>query len=706
MPPGFELPSYEDPTILIGPSAERKVTDRLRIVGFQSMVHRIDLDPSPRGWASGLLNISIGSADPWHPLASYSMVWEPASESGPALSVILDGRLWRFPALPAGGGDASREAGSVPSGATLAWTERGAAVTRQMRRYHFIPVESQDEKHSRWRLEAIDWLDQPGRTTRLIYDDTGRPTSIVFPNKAKAVFHYGRGQAGLVEAITLPLHRSVKIKRDAQGYISAIEQFRGDTGPQAVGGVSYYRYDYERDASGGLMAVSDDQHGRRGIERLTGETGRHGPPPHTVLIRRDRDGSFQFQHFFYRRADKKNEQAGGWRRVSGYGEPGWTLEESIQAYRHAESPVRRRVRVDPSVQATNLSPRVWLWAGRVRSGGIEYAWFEEDGGDTAVVGRWAIRHFGEQATAELDEQGRVVAVKTDAEAKPIIRYLYNASGDLVEVKTEGREGGRFLLEHDAWGRLIAMTYPDQSQRRWAYDEAGGLVRILHHPPPPHGASLAGANRQTEGEHPPGTMAEQIHRDPLGRIVEIDAPEGVRRRFTYDRAGRLSAVTELPGGRWQLRYDRMQRLSQRQDARGNRESFQYHASGRVARHVFDPPGREREVREYDLRGRLIAETTTALGRIAYEYDEKDRVVRIVHPDGTDTIQRYDKLNRVVAIRGSHQPPVDVTYDELGRPTAVPALGNTPGSARVTTSNRSVVPGSPDVEETVQPYRKEY
>ncbi len=683
LPNSHVWPSFNDPGDMAKPGIQWQAAS-LELLGRDRVVHRLNLDPSPRGWADRLLEITAGSHIPWEPLLGYALFWESSDTSSVAIAsnkpvtVVIAGEIWRFPSLPVPGSNSKQGVGSLPSGAFLSLTPDGLAVSRECRRYHFHPT----VRGQKWQLVAIDFLDQPGRSTTLIYDVDSRLNSIRFPNGQQVRVTYARGGEPAIEQIQLPLGRLARLVRDERGFIQSIELYRSVTAP---GQHLLSRFSYDCDAYGRILAFTDASGLRRTIEiQSSASSGSDEPrrlntlPNRSVIVRYDKEGFYQFHHFFAVGAQQRKQPI-EWHLVSGYGEPSWTLPRAVEAYQHTAKAVRERTIADTAMHPNAPSPAKLIWGGVVPVLLTTFKQPSDAVGATISPEVWAQRHFGDMAVVELDEVGRIASVRPEPDAKPIITYTYNATGDLVEIR---HDKSVYQLQTDEWGRFTAITFPDRSARQWTFDAAGDLLRIVGLPTPIPGSNSSVGDSTSGGQLPPGSMVLQINRDPLGLITGIDAPEGIKRRFAYDRTGRLTTITEISGaaGRVSLRYDKLHRVSQRQDARGNRDTYLYHANGQVAQHDSNPAGLERKIREYDLRGRLVVETTTTLGRIAYEYDDFDRVSRIIHPDRTDTIHTFDEHNRIISIRGSHQPPVDITYDHMGRPTAISAARSVSGSTR--------------------------
>ncbi|WFE72159.1 RHS repeat-associated core domain-containing protein [Halomonas sp. M1] len=132
-------------------------------------------------------------------------------------------------------------------------------------------------------------------------------------------------------------------------------------------------------------------------------------------------------------------------------------------------------------------------------------------------------------------------------------------------------------------------------------------------------------------------------DALGRLVELEGPQGFRQQFFFDNHGRPVQRIEADGSQQFTAYDDIGRLSELTLGNGAVYRFAYDEMDRLASET-GPDGREQQYR-YDAAGRLI------------ERIEANRP----GPDGQPLVTRYD-------------------YDEAGRLTArhLPATEHAPAS----------------------------
>jgi len=275
-------------------------------------------------------------------------------------------------------------------------------------------------------------------------------------------------------------------------------------------------------------------------------------------------------------------------------------------------------------------------------------------------------------------------------------------------------------QYDALGRAIAISGPDGSNTRQAYDG--------------YNTALLNANNQ---------LAVQ-ERDALGRLLAVkeytqtvtapvfDLPAVALTRYGYDAADRLIEVTDAldhrtlitydaigqkvgmldPNmGTWRYAYDARGRLIAQTDALGQQLTFTYDAidrllekhctgthcvTGTLARFSYDdgqyglgqrtgmsdPSGSTTWV--YDERGRMIRETHTfalkwtpkggnGFGslRVTQGYDDLDRPTWVRYPDGEVVTTTYGGQGPIAlsSLQLSDNQPTeivrDTTYNSMGQ-----------------------------------------
>jgi YD repeat-containing protein len=172
-------------------------------------------------------------------------------------------------------------------------------------------------------------------------------------------------------------------------------------------------------------------------------------------------------------------------------------------------------------------------------------------------------------------------------------------------------------------------------------------------------------------------------DALGRVVEIDGPDG-RLQYIYEGASsRLIAVRTSEGAETAFRYDEQGLLREVEDPDGHRvrltrnsdglpesiedgvvtQRFDYDSSGRITHQSY---GQYLTRYRYDEVGRPTSESTGDAIR-AYRYDDAGRLDRLADPQGVQQL-RYDDVGRLIEVSDTTNETVRLTWDGDGAPKA--------------------------------------
>jgi RHS repeat-associated protein len=360
---------------------------------------------------------------------------------------------------------------------------------------------------------------------------------------------------------------------------------------------------------------------------------------------------------------------------------------------------------EPARVFEGTSGRCRLAAWRNRNGQSIALEYGEDGQVAALVASWNRRLLIQRAGTRI---AAIVPVREQAletaPPKPLVRYEYDAQGDLARARDaldhgeryayrnhmiarrtlasgfnfhfdwdrwepEGRclrswgddgihdcrfeweedgisrvvdsRGGVTEYHHDENGLLLRETSPEGRTRRYVHDDA--LLMI---------ASIDAAGRATRYDYDAG-----------GQLVAVVDPLGQVRRFEHDAQGRWLSTTDALGQAWRRSYDAAGRLASAQDAAGGVTTFEYNEQGLPAR-IVDAMGGVRTL-IWDEASRLVAEIGADGIRHRYQYDAADRIVAAITQDRRTTRYQYDDVDRLVAVLTPDGARTLMSYDECGR-----------------------------------------
>ena len=309
--------------------------------------------------------------------------------------------------------------------------------------------------------------------------------------------------------------------------------------------------------------------------------------------------------------------------------------------------------------------RLGLITGIDHPDGRHSRWNYDEHGNLLV----AERADGAITRYRYDDQGRLLT--RTAPDRAITRWEYDAQGHLSRWFDPMGHVSR--CESDPWGRLLRVTDPEQRSTRYRFAAGAHSPRIQLQSIQHADGGQERLDYDREGQLEQVTGAEgQITRYQHGAfdlLLRVTDPAGQVTRLDYDRAARLQRITNAAGRSWQLAYDPAGQLAAETDWAGRTTRYQRDPLGRVLVKRL-PDGVEQRL-DWDEHDR-IAGVSTGSGRIRYEYDDQDRLVRALTFAGseaspeTELAFRYDEAGQLVE-ETQNGVPVAYRHDAAGRLT---------------------------------------
>ncbi|CDH05423.1 Similar to Rhs-family protein [Xenorhabdus bovienii str. oregonense] len=196
-----------------------------------------------------------------------------------------------------------------------------------------------------------------------------------------------------------------------------------------------------------------------------------------------------------------------------------------------------------------------------------------------------------------------------------VRYQYNPEGYLLQI--ENANGGRYLLNRDAEGRLIEEIRPDDTLIQYEYNAAG---------------LLSTEKRMGDRIFQQPVHAVYLNYDPAGNLTQRETRTDSY-QYQWDNMGRLLEANRMPNA-----------AGKQLGLFPNTVSFEYDALGRVIR---------------EQNGEDI---------LKFSHDEMDNLTELILPQGDTLRWLYYGSGHLSAIRHNQQMITEFERDNLHRETS--------------------------------------
>jgi RHS repeat-associated protein len=236
-------------------------------------------------------------------------------------------------------------------------------------------------------------------------------------------------------------------------------------------------------------------------------------------------------------------------------------------------------------------------------------------------------------------------------------------------------------EYDALDRIVKLTDPLGNEVINHYDANGMLWKVTHRYK--NGASydvrdvitrtFDAADRVKTETDAEGNVTTYSY-DEAGNVIAVTDAEGHTTRYEYDALNRKTAAIDATGYRSETRYNQRGEVVAVSNANGETTRFEYDALGRKTAQV-DPLGYRTEY-QYDANGNLtcLIDANAQAGlqpknsfgcTESRQYDELNRVTKIVDALNGETSFTYDLLGNRLTVKDAENKTWRFAYDDLGR-----------------------------------------
>jgi RHS repeat-associated protein len=299
---------------------------------------------------------------------------------------------------------------------------------------------------------------------------------------------------------------------------------------------------------------------------------------------------------------------------------------------------------------------------------------------------WVVMDGAKRITLVRDPLAQVVRTEYDDNLNP--KRILDKRGNIINIATR-YDAFNGVLERqvtDPAGRtsitkfLAGFEFPVEqfdskgNRTAFAYDSKQNLIQVTD--------ALGNSKRMTH--------------DSLGHITGIKDALGNEARFIFNSNGAITDSVDSIGRETVLTRDALSRITRAQDAAGKNTEFEYDgfdavtqitdALDGVTQFGFDPGRYARHLRtvrdaknqlttlNYDIHGRITG-AINALGQgTVLSYNAKSLLESILSRNGQTTTYTYDDLDRIIRMV-SPEGHMDFTYDASNNVTSVSKYNGT-------------------------------
>ena len=242
-------------------------------------------------------------------------------------------------------------------------------------------------------------------------------------------------------------------------------------------------------------------------------------------------------------------------------------------------------------------------------------------------------------------------------------------------------------DYDALDRIVKTTDPLGNEAINSYDANGQLWKVTHRYKKPDATydvrdivtrTFDAADRVKTETDAEGNVTGYTY-DEAGNVIAVLDAESHTTRFEYDPMNRKTAVIDATGYRTETKYSLRGDVMAIKNANDETVRFEIDALGRKTA-AIDAKGYRSEF-AYDENGNLVCtidanaqaglqpkNSQTPACSETRQYDELNRMTRIIDAQNGETVFTYDLLGNRLTVKDAENKTWSFGYDDLGRLTS--------------------------------------
>ncbi len=278
---------------------------------------------------------------------------------------------------------------------------------------------------------------------------------------------------------------------------------------------------------------------------------------------------------------------------------------------------------------------------------------------------------------EYDKEKNPRVIRNHLGEKIVLAYDNNYN--ITSYRNQDNNEYNFFF--DKLDRLIRVANPLKKIFEFGYDVLGNITSVI----------------DTMGN------SSVYAYDVLYRLTTIVDPENNTENYTYDKLGNRETYTDPMKNKKTFLFDKRNQLIQVNSGTKKLKAFWYDELGNITRAKNDTVD---FTQTFDALNRLtVYDDKQVLKKIAYTYDEKGRISKIVLPGGKESVYGYDKLGNINVIMFDTTIGQKIEYLGSSKPSRV-SYQNGFSLDRVYGDNGRVKTISLGKKSTPQSYTYEY
>ncbi|WP_433456649.1 DUF6531 domain-containing protein (plasmid) [Streptomyces sp. CA-142005] len=274
-----------------------------------------------------------------------------------------------------------------------------------------------------------------------------------------------------------------------------------------------------------------------------------------------------------------------------------------------------------------------------------------------------------------DRNGNRIDVERDDEGIPF--GIRHSGGYYVAVDTKGPRITALRLLDEPPSRYHPGTTPDEGTvvMRYGYDASGNLTEVINSSDEPLRFTYDTEGRVSRWTDRNGTWFGYVY-DDRGRVVRTEGVDGILSgTLTYDDTARTTTYADSQGHVSVHRYNAEGLVVEETDPLGHVTHTDWDEYGARPLAVTDPLGHTTRY-TYDDAGNLTGVVLPDGTMARAEYNAFGLPTEVVEPSGAIWRHTYDERGNRLATVDPLGAETQYEYDDAGRPTAVTnALGHT-------------------------------